>query len=447
MTSMRFALLGVLFAILATSGASGLVIDSPTENTTYTGVVPIDVSSNVTVDSLTASVDGQEFSCLNCSELTGSANLSDGDYVLTATEMLGNETLEMNVSFAVLLNSSEENGTDNGTTNETDSGEDNHTVNASVEISVADSYPQGLDVVFVCEPTDFAPTSFDWVFGDNSSIDGLNVSDVFHTFPENGTYVVECIAHEENLSASDEFEITVASVVMNDTDQNETDNENETPVNETGEPRFTVGLNKLPQEVEAGTYTDAELAQIIRDNQLNPGVINRLVKTGMLGNESIDAIIETQFTPPGIFRKVIGFFGFHVPTPKERLVEQYELSDVQKARLMLSEDTSEQVVEELEQELPEETVVAVREQRTNPAGRVPPGLQRGTSADDEDSDARAVPPGQQRRADQAREDADRTPPGRADDSFEAGSQRGNSARGNADSGAPGNSGNAPGRNR
>ena len=171
------------------------------------------------------------------------------------------------------------------------------------------------------------------------------------------------------------------------------------------EPRFTEGLQHLPQRVERGDYTDEELARIIRDNDLNPGVLNRLIKTGRLGDESIDAILETQFAPPGILWRLFGWIGIGRPSVPEAIAQTYEVSESQAQRIAVRPDTppglARQVVEEAKD-------------------RVPPGLARRnarseSTAQEDEGDARQV-------------GSQRVPPGRAN-------------------GAPGNSGNAPGRNR
>jgi len=100
------------------------------------------------------------------------------------------------------------------------------------------------------------------------------------------------------------------------------------------ESRFTEGFQKLPKEYASGQVSDSELLSIIESNKLNPGIINRLAKTGRLTQEHIDAITETQFLPVGIFRKLLGRIGFGKNRPVESLIDNYNLTDSQLSSLI-----------------------------------------------------------------------------------------------------------------
>ncbi len=99
--------------------------------------------------------------------------------------------------------------------------------------------------------------------------------------------------------------------------------------NETGEPRFATGFNKLPQQFASGEISEAQLKSILESNKLNPGVINRLAKTGKLTPSLIDTITETQFLPPGIAGKLLGVLGFGKNNAFESLIKNYNLTDTQ----------------------------------------------------------------------------------------------------------------------
>lgn len=99
--------------------------------------------------------------------------------------------------------------------------------------------------------------------------------------------------------------------------------------NETGEPRFATGFNKLPQQFLAGEITEAQLKSILENNKLNPGIINRLAKTGKLTPSLIDTITETQFLPTGIAGKLLGILGFGKNNAFESLIKNYNLTDAQ----------------------------------------------------------------------------------------------------------------------
>ena len=188
------------------------------------------------------------------------------------------------------------------------------------------------------------------------------------------------------------------------------------PSEESEEPRFTTGLQHLPQAVARGDYTDEELARIIRDNELNPGVLNRLIRTGRLGEESIDAILETQFAPPGILWRLFGWIGIGRPSVPEAIAHHYNVSESQAQTIAVRPDT-------------------------------PPGLakrvveQARTRGSDENV---SIPPGQARQAERTQETPEETLP--TAEPRAIGSQKIPPGLAKRDE-APGNSANAPGRNR
>lgn len=188
------------------------------------------------------------------------------------------------------------------------------------------------------------------------------------------------------------------------------------------EPRFTTGLQHLPQAVERGEYTDSELASIIRENDLNPGVLNRLIRTGKLGDESIDAILETQFAPPGILWRLLGWIGIGRPSVPEAIAQNYDVSESQAQAIAVRPDTPPGLARQ---------VVERAQSRGPPAanGWVPPGLARQNDASPSDTASDDEPNESDSQAQGARAiGSQQLPPGLRD-------------------GAPGNSGNAPGRNR
>ena len=407
---MRTTILALV--LLALPLGLALEVTSPTGE--HISPVEIAIAANGTADELSYTVGNLTDMCSNCSDLLDSLELEPGNYTLTATELIGNASTEVIVEFSVILNETDTNETDENETNETE-------VNmTSLELTVNSPLAQEYESPVSFDFTTNMPATISYRLADADILACENCTS-FQTDVNltDGNHSVFVQAFTENESAN---ETVLFTVVTPDTTPptNETGNEtDEGPTNETGEPRFTVGLNKLPQQLEAGELSDADLAEIIRANRLNPGVINRLVKTGLLGEESLDAIIETQRTPPGIFRRLLGFFGIHIPTAKDNIPEYYNLSDDQAAELMTDEDVSEETVEELRTDL----------ERRGKAPIVPPGQaktgQTGTAQE-------RTPPGQAKKG-----GGNASPPSGAK-SFNVGKQK---------SGAPGNSGNAPGRNR
>lgn len=102
---------------------------------------------------------------------------------------------------------------------------------------------------------------------------------------------------------------------------------NYTKRNFTGE--YARGFEKLPKDFASGNVTNAELIEIMQANKLNPGVLNRLIKTGKLSQEAIDVMIETQFMPPGIMHKLFGWFGWGGNDLVEELMKHYNLTESQ----------------------------------------------------------------------------------------------------------------------
>ncbi len=113
------------------------------------------------------------------------------------------------------------------------------------------------------------------------------------------------------------------------------------------ETRFSLGFQKLPKQFGNGEISASELTNIIRNNKLNPGVINRLVKTGKLTQENVDAIVETQFLSPGILNKLLGKIGFARNNNLEDFIENINLTDSQLSTLIERNQISEKTIRKL----------------------------------------------------------------------------------------------------
>ena len=121
--------------------------------------------------------------------------------------------------------------------------------------------------------------------------------------------------------------------------------------NHTGNRTFAKGFQQLPKSVENGELTDAELADIIRNNKLNPGIINRLIKSGKLGNESMEAIIDTQFNPPGIFRKLLGWIGFKQKSYPELIYDNYNTTAKVDEKMLARDDLDKKIAAKVEEKI------------------------------------------------------------------------------------------------
>ncbi|MFH1181490.1 MAG: hypothetical protein V1702_00875 [Candidatus Woesearchaeota archaeon] len=134
--------------------------------------------------------------------------------------------------------------------------------------------------------------------------------------------------------------------------ENEKRNETERPENKTT-PRFTLGFEKLPKAVEEGNISDSELASIIRNNKINPGILNRLIKTGKLGNESLTTILDTQFRPQGLLRKILSLMGFKLETYASSIYEHYNLTPSLEKKIVARDDLPKKYAEKVQEKLRE----------------------------------------------------------------------------------------------
>jgi hypothetical protein len=114
-------------------------------------------------------------------------------------------------------------------------------------------------------------------------------------------------------------------------------------------------FGKLPKMLLNGEITDSELAELLRENRFPPGTVNNLIKTGKLGDESIEAILSYQFNPPGIIKHLWGWFGWHQKSYAEEIYDRYNLSEDHQKRILqrddLPKDKSEKVKEKLEEKV------------------------------------------------------------------------------------------------
>ncbi|MBI2452389.1 hypothetical protein HYV50_04925 [Candidatus Pacearchaeota archaeon] len=135
-------------------------------------------------------------------------------------------------------------------------------------------------------------------------------------------------------NTTDETKIVSTFFVINLTSLNPDNSTENNQTNASAGARFSLGFHKLPKQFAKGEISSEELTEIIRNNKLNPGTINRLAKTGKLSQENIDAIIETQFLPPGILNKLLGLIGFAGNNHLEDFLNNTNLTDKQLSKLI-----------------------------------------------------------------------------------------------------------------
>lgn len=435
---MKSAYIPLISLLLLVGMANALTINSPEAITYDSSSILINITHNQSLDSINYTLDSDQevAACTNCSGFSKTINLTEGVHTLIVNGTLGNETLTAQVNFTInipeefslTLNSPEARKYDTGIVN----------------LNVASNEPlekisyliDNLSEIVACNNCSAYSTTLNLaegmheltVFGTLENIT-KNDSVKFEIDAIKEQFVIAIKSPEAKIYYDDEairIEIeantTLDSLYAQLGSRNWTCNNcfkiNETvnlsvgnyslkvkgtleditkesfvnfrivkrtnyTVNYTNMSRFDTGFQKLPQMVEAGNITDAELADIIRNNQLNPGVLNRLIKTGKLGNESINAILDTQFQPPGIFRKMLGFMGFKVTYPA-LIEDNYNLTVETKEKLAKRDDLPRRTKERINNEV-------------DIAKKTPPGQAKKISSAEENSAASSgakTPPGQ-----------------------------------------------------
>jgi hypothetical protein len=360
-------LASALLVLLLCSGFTTALTVSPLPGT-YTSPVGVNITTDATQDSITFSVGDINSSCINCTELSQSVNLAAGEHTLFAVSELNGTNETANSTFTIQPSFDLEIYDPNNETYNTSS-----TSMYVVTTAIVDTIKYQLD----------GDAFVQGCANCSSYNNSISAAAGAHTLTVRAT--LGDIVKDRSVTFGLTFDgnVTNGTNITNGNATNITRNTtnvtgNTTPVSNGTGPRFTLGLNKLPQQVETGNITDAQLAQIIRDNKLNPGIINRLIKTGKLGNDSISAIIETQKTPPGIWGKIVGFFGIHVNTAKENLAETYDLTAEQAAQLAEDPDVRPEIIEKIEAKI---------KQRVEEGKKIPPGLAKKLESTDNETNS------------------------------------------------------------
>jgi hypothetical protein len=337
----KIGIYGILALFLIFSAAA-LTIESPEDVIYVTTEVPVDIpltiTSNTTFDSISYQINNESsvLACENCSSVNDNLNLLEGDYLLLVQGLLGNDTTKQTVSFTVEL---EINETPN---NETPDNETNTTDFSLTVVNPLDTTYNTLEIPLDIT-SDQTLEQISYILNSNNETIAcencssysttLTVDEGTHTLTIKG--LLEQV--EKEVVVEFEVELPVINDTINDTDENETD----------GEPRFSLGFNKLPKALMNDEINDQELAAIINSNNLNPGIINRLIRTGKLGELSQQAIIDTQFNPPGIFRKLLGLIGFKHKSHSELLYENYNASETTQQKMLARDDLPEEYANEI----------------------------------------------------------------------------------------------------
>jgi len=353
-----------IFVLLSfTIIASALEVTSPLPDTnmTYnTTNITLIITNNETLDLLNYTLNNVTVvACTNCTNYTENITALEGNNTLSVVGIIGNETFMDTVNFTVIIPKEE-------------------TVDFEISIIEPTSMIYNHSMIEVNVSTNMTVDSLSVRFDDdNYSVVCENCSyynDSFNLSEDNHTFYVLGILGELEKEVIVDFEIDLEEAEVNDTETNETDD------NETYDFRFDTGFEKLPQAVANDELSDHELAEIINNNNLNPGVINRLIKTGKLGNESITAILNMDFKPPGIFGKLFGFMGFKGNTYAAQIYENYNLSQGQEDTILETDDLPKKYRNEIKNKnknrvvIDEDTVLNnLTIQTRGNSGKVPPG--------------------------------------------------------------------------
>ncbi len=323
----------LLPVIVQPSNDFTLTIGSPQNQTYNTSLVPISAFANRTLDRISQKFDAESFVsiCTHCSSINGTLNLSAGNHSMTVKGELGNMTHEASAKFAYVPPFANLTNQTNGTnqtnsTNQTNgSGQNATALNLSIASPTASTYATRYIRL------DFRTninSKINYTL-DNISHHGCSNCQSFKKTVElrNGTHelAVRAFAYNQSVSKAVSFIVNIAP-------------KNNTPRNKTSFTGKFDNFNKLPQLVEKVEIADEDLAEIIRNNKLNPGVINRLIKTGKLGNASLEAIINTQFAPPGILDKLMAALGFSQKSFAELIYENYNTTGNVKLKLLGRDD-------------------------------------------------------------------------------------------------------------
>ena len=326
-----------------------LIILSPLAQDYNVSTILIEIESNETLDELSLDIDGNlEILCTDCSYNKVNKTFTEDIHILTVWGTLGEITKNQTVEFNVFLEGLEF-SLDIVSPEEKTYSTPFILINVSSNMTLDKIEVNLGDLSFECENCSYI-------------LEELNLT--------NGDYdlLVYGFLQETTIEKSIEFEVDYHDDEDEDDNDDEDDEEDDEDDNEDEEDnddeddesaekneslRFSQGLSKLPKLYDSGELTDLELASIIRNNKLNPGVINRLIKSGKLENESINAILDTQAKPSGIFRKLLSLIGIKQKSYAEDIYESYNISDSIKKNLLKRNDVSKKYIEKIGKELKE----------------------------------------------------------------------------------------------
>jgi len=291
-------------------GDIGLQIVSPEEEE-YDETVTLEFTTERTAD-VSYVLDGDEFlACDDCTEFEEEVELDEGEHTLEVIATTDDDEERVELEFEVIL---DELRVVIGSPDE----EQDETVTLEFWTN------QDADVTYTLDDEDFAACEDCSYFTKTVTL-------------EEGEH--ELLVRAENDDGTDTESIDF-TVTLDEEEEEEDD-----------EHRYMEGFNKLPQMLENGEIDDEELADILRNNRVPPGVINRLIKTRLLEEESLYAILEYQMSPPGIFKKFWGWFGWRATSHSELVYDRYDLSEKNEQKILRCSDFPEDKKEKVKESL------------------------------------------------------------------------------------------------
>jgi hypothetical protein len=318
---------GIIMAalfVLMLSLVNAFEINAPASGTLDHTNVKINITNEEMLDSISYNLNNVSFQgCVNCTGFTTEVNLGEGNHTLTAQGVKGNVTYNDTVEFEIVIPVQD--------------------FDFTIVKPTSGTYPEGQIEVRIISNMVLEKISMS--VGDyNDSCSNCSLLGGYVNLT-NGTYALMAFGQRDSVTKAKNVTFTVNdSAVPGNASGNSTGNQTggnltNATGNQTRDPRFALGFEKLPKQVQNGEINDSELAEIIRNNQLNPGIINRLIRTGKLGNESLEAILDYQeFRPTGIWNKLLAFIGFKENTYAARIAKKYELPEKLKQKLVTGDD-------------------------------------------------------------------------------------------------------------
>jgi hypothetical protein len=361
----------MILALCMIAAASALEIESPVHRTYNDTAIRLEVSHNETLDMMEYSVDGSNFSmlCTNCSSSGLDMEISDGDHNISVRGTKGNASYIDTVGFSVDVPMD---------------------FAFAIVSPVAKTYYGEVPIEIRSNTTldrirvEVGGHIFEWTNA-SALVENVNLS--------NGTYVLKATGMGE-ITREAQVTFTVGKA-YDGTWTNKT--QNKTRTNAT----FDLGFQNLPKLVEDGQVDDDELAHLLRTYQMNPGIINRLIKTGKLENASLSAILDNQqHQPQGIWNRLLMLVGLE-KSPSALIYERYNLSKGMQKKLIQRDDLpkgiAKKVQDDLEVEEQDIDSGDESEESLNVGKQIPPGqvkkLEVQNTKQDRDRESEADPKG------------------------------------------------------